>query len=104
MRTHVDSDYGRRSGRTIEPARIDPDNHIGQAGRELVISQINGVYDSDQWHDACEKCMQPTARVGVMFSAVAVVRMRNRAVTTLIWVMVMHMCGRHTDARRIGKR
>ncbi len=101
MRTHVYSDHGKRSGRAIEPARIDPDNRIGQAGRKLVMSQINGIYDSDRWQDACKKCMQPTARVGVMFSGVAVVRMRNRAVTTLIWVM--HMCGRHTDARCSGK-
>jgi hypothetical protein len=103
MRTHVDSDHGKRSGRTIEPARIDPDNHIGQAGTELVMTQINGIYDSGRWQDACEKCMQPAARVGVMFFGVAVVRMRNRAVTTLICVMVMHMCGRNTAGRRSGK-
>jgi hypothetical protein len=28
MRTHVDSDHGRRSGWTIDPVGIDPDNDI----------------------------------------------------------------------------
>ncbi len=66
MRTYVDSDHGRRSGRTIEPTRVDPDNHIGQASRELLMREINGIYDNDRRQHACKKCMQTAARVYVM--------------------------------------
>jgi hypothetical protein len=57
MRTHVDSDHGRRSRRAIEPAGIDPDNHIVQAGRELLMWRINRIQDNGRRQHACEKCM-----------------------------------------------
>lgn len=91
MRTQVDSDHGKRSGRTIDPARIDSDNHIGQADRDLLMRQLNGIYDNDRRQDACEKGMQTAARVGVMFCAVALVRVENSA--GIMCVMVIDMCG-----------
>ena len=102
MRTHVDSDHGKRSGRTIDPARIDPNNHISQADRDLLMRQINGIYDNNRRQDACEKCMQSAARVNVIFCALAVVRVGNSV--SIICVMVMHMCGKPSIARlRAGK-
>jgi hypothetical protein len=92
MRTQVDSDHGKRSGRTIDPARIDSDNHIGQADRDLLMRQLNGIYDNDRRQDACEKGMQTAARVGVMFCVLAVVRVGNSAGTICV-VMVIDMCG-----------
>jgi hypothetical protein len=95
MRTHVDLDHGKRSGRTIDPAGIDPNDHIGQADRDLLMRQINGSYDNDRRQDAGEKCMQTAARVGVMLCALVVVRVGNSAIT--ICVMVMHMSGGRAD-------
>ncbi len=100
MRTHVDSDYGRRSGRTIEPAGIDSNHDIVQTDREPLTGWINGINDNKRRQHACEKCMQPAARVGVIVSA-PVMRMENS--TGTICVAVMHMCRSNTVARHAGK-
>lgn len=102
MRTHVDSDHGRRSGRTIEPARIDSDSHIGQAGSELLMRRINEIYGSDRWQHACEKCMQTAAGVSVMFCAVTIVRMGNG--TSTVCVVMMRVCRGDNTPRLRGSK
>lgn len=100
MRTHVDSDHGKRSGWTIEPAGVDSDNHVVQDGNELLMRRIHGIYHNGRWQHACKKCMQTAARIGMMFCALASVRMRNGA-STSICVIVMHRCDSNA-ATRLG--